>query len=583
MAGETASGEAGEPSAVIEIGEPTRDDKPDKPGWLARAFHYTLPGLWVALLFACFSFLPSLIPRPSVFQGALTGLTAAIGYGLGVLLAWIWREFARAREARPGSPRSRRIFRITAVVLLLVFLGLGVYWHRVGAELVGIEPENPVLALVVLPIAIVLFVIIIAVGRLLRLAYRGVSGLLKRLVGPGAARITAGVLVAVLAFLMLDGILFDWARQTANSAHSFNNSTTPEGAEPPTSPLRPGSPESLVEWDTLGYQGRAFAYWGPDEADIEAWSGEPALEPVRAYAGLDSAPDIESRAKLAVDDLERAGGFERANLLVVTTTGTGWVEPTSAAAFEYLSGGDSAIVSMQYSFLPSPLSFFADKETARDAGRTLFDTVYDRWRKLPAEDRPRLYAYGESLGSYGGEAAFSGEFDVANRLSGALFTGPPSFNQGYRHFVDHRDEGSTEIEPVYNEGRIIRFTTNAREPAEPVGKPWEGTRVLYMQHPSDPITWWSSDLILRRPDWLEEPRGADVPQQLRWFPVVTFWQLTVDMALGNVPGPGHGHNFSAEHVDGWAQVLRTEDWTAERSESLREPLLELAEEQEPAP
>ena len=66
--------------------------------------------------------------------------------------------------------------------------------------------------------------------------------------------------------------------------------------------------------------------------------------------------------------------------------------------------GDSATVSMQYSFLPSPLSFIADKENARDAGRAFFDGVYNRWGQLPAADRPRLYAFGESLGSYGAEA-----------------------------------------------------------------------------------------------------------------------------------------------------------------------------------
>ena len=69
----------------------------------------------------------------------------------------------------------------------------------------------------------------------------------------------------------------------------------------------------------------------------------------------------------------------------------------------------------------------------------------------PPDARPRLYVFGESLGSFGGETAFSGEFDLRNRTSGALFVGPPNFNPLYRAFVDDRDPGSREVEPVYRD------------------------------------------------------------------------------------------------------------------------------------
>ena len=124
-----------------------------------------------------------------------------------------------------------------------------------------------------------------------------------------------------------------------------------------------------------------------------------------------------------------------------------------------------------------------------------------------------------SLGSFGAEEAFSGEYDLNNRTSGALFVGPPNFNPMYRSFIDDRDPGSREIEPIYRDGRIIRFTTRAERPP-PQGRPWPESRVLYLQHASDPVTWWSTDLILSRPDWLEEPRGNDVPAGMRWMPLV---------------------------------------------------------------
>jgi uncharacterized membrane protein len=119
-------------------------------------------------------------------------------------------------------------------------------------------------------------------------------------------------------------------------------------------------------------------------------------------AGTVSAKDVEGRAELAVADLERAGGFDRANLLVATTTGSGWLDAGAIDSFEYLTGGDSAVVAMQYSSLPSWLSYLVDQQKAREAGRQLFDAVYDHWSKLPPADRPRLFVFGLSLGSFGG-------------------------------------------------------------------------------------------------------------------------------------------------------------------------------------
>lgn len=538
----------------------------------------SVPGCWLALILACLSFLPSLIPRPALFQGLITGANAAIGYGLGVLGAWLWRELTE-RDPRPTSAWQQRALAIAASVGLLVALVLGVIWQRRAAPLVGLEPESPAAAILVLPAAVLMFGLILGIGRLLRGLARRVARWLSRHMGPRPARVLGTVAVVTAVALLFNGVIFDRLTTSVNAVFSLSNGGTPEGVTAPSSALRSGSPESLIGWDTLGFQGRAIVGQGPDAAQIAAVAeqsgqgGADALDPIRTYAGLDSAPDVEARARLAVDDLERAGGFERSHLLVVTTTGTGWVEPTSVGAFEHLTLGDSAMVSMQYSFLPSPLSFVADKENARNAGRALFDAVYDRWSQRPSDDRPLLYAFGESLGSYGAEAAFSGEFDMSNRLAGAVFTGPPRFNHHFSQFLRDRAEGTSEIAPVYRDGRTVRFTHDPRQPAEPADQPWEGTRVLYMVHPSDAITWWSTDLMLHRPDWLEEPRGADVSDQTRWLPFVTFWQVSADLGLAMEPGPGYGHNFAGEHVDAWAQVLDVPDWTPKRAEVVRASVL----------
>ncbi|WP_082600792.1 alpha/beta hydrolase [Nocardioides sp. Soil777] len=530
---------------------------------------YTLPGLWVALVLACLSFTPSLLPRPAAFQGAVVGIDAALGYGLGVLGAFVWREFAD-RGPRELSERARRVWRVVAVLALVGATLVGRRWHVQASRIVDAEPESAWATLLVPLVGGAVFVLLVALGRAIGNLYGRVSTWLARRMGERAARATGLLALVSVTVLLASGVLWDASMRFADRVYATLDGSTPDGATQPSTGLRSGGPGSLVEWDSLGREGRSFTGRGPTSAEISAFhDGEPALDPIRIYAGLSSADDTEQRADLAVRDLWRAGGFERESLLVVTATGTGWVEPSAAGSFEYLTRGDSAVVSMQYSHLPSWLSFLVDQEKAREAGRGLFDAVYERWSRMPPEERPRLFVFGESLGSFGGETAFSGEFDLRNRLDGALFVGPPNFNPLYRDFVEGRDPGSKEVEPVYRAGRTIRFTTLPARSIEPQSA-WPGTRVLYMQHASDPVTWWSPDLILSKPDWLDEPRGRDVLEDTRWIPLVTFWQVSVDLALGFSTTPGHGHNFSGEHVDGWAAVLGIDDLGEDDAEALRQ-------------
>jgi uncharacterized membrane protein len=535
---------------------------------MARRFRYDLPGAWVALVFAWLSFTPSLLPRPPEFQGLVVGIDSAIGYGLGVAGAWVWRELAD-RDRRPPRAGAWRWYGVTAAVTVPLAIVLGELWQRQLRELVGLPGVSPLRLLLVPAIAVTVFVGLVAVGRGFRGAYRALAGRLRSRTSERAARAIGLVGLVTATALVLSGVVWDGAIRFADSTYAVADLTTPAGLEPPASPLRSGSPDSLVAWDDLGREGRKFTGRGPTVDEISAVTGRESLEPIRVYAGMAAADSVEDRAALAARDLVRATGFERRNLLVVTTTGTGWVEPSSTASFEYLTGGDSAIVSMQYSHLPSWLSFLVDQERAREAGRELFDAVYEEWFGLDPARRPRLFVFGESLGSFGGETAFSGEADMRIRLDGALFTGPPNFNELYRGFVDDRDPGSPEVEPVYRGGRTVRFTQLPRAAIPPAGGDWSGTRVLYMQHASDPVTWWSPDLLWNRPDWLEEPPGRDVLPEMVWIPAVTFWQVSADLALCFSMPPGHGHTFTGEHVDGWAAVLRPTGWNAEKAAQLR--------------
>ncbi len=543
-------------------GDPGANVATEVPRSRARrwALHLTLPGCWGAVLFACLSFTPSLLPRGGILQGMICGITAAIGYGLGVLLAFVWRAFA---DRPPRSPKAASwwIFGVCGAVLFAVFFGLGQYWQHEIRTLMGVSEYNLALAVLSPLVAVVMFAVLLAIGRGIRALYHWAARTLDRWIGQRAANVVGWVLVAGLVYAIVSGVLLAGFIDAANAAFSARDTRTEEGVQQPTTALRSGGPDSVVPWDSLGWQGRIFVGQGPTTEQLGEFTEGPALEPIRIYAGLASADDTEDRASLAVEDLTRAGGFERSNLVVVTTTGSGWVDPALVDSVEYLTGGDVATVAIQYSYLPSWISYLVDQSKAREAGRDLFDAVYDVWSKLPQDARPRLLVAGESLGSFGGETAFSGEYDLRNRTSGTVFAGPPNFNVLFREFSDRREAGSPEIEPVFRDGRTVRFTNDPQAEIPPTDEPWEGSRVLYLMHPSDPIVWWSPHLITSEPDWIGEAPGRDVLEDMVWIPFVTFWQVTADLPFSTGVPAGHGHKYSTEYVDAWALVLQSPEIT----------------------
>ena len=88
-------------------------------------------------------------------------------------------------------------------------------------------------------------------------------------------------------------------------------------------------------------------------------------------------------------------------------------------------------------------------------------------------------------------------------------------------------------------------------------------------HSSDPIVWWSPNLIFSEPDWIAEPPGKDVLDMV-WLPFITFWQVTADLPFSTgVPG-GFGHKYTTEQVDGWNTVLKPSGITPEELDAVRQ-------------
>ena len=278
------------------------------------------------------------------------------------------------------------------------------------------------------------------------------------------------------------------------------------------------------------------------------------------YVGVESAPTAEERAALAVKELDRTDAWSREVVVVMGTTGTGWIEPQSADPLEYIWNGDTAEVTIQYSYLPSWISFLVDKERAEDAGRALFAAVQERWVQLPEGSRPRLLAYGLSLGSFAQQAAFPAVETITTQTDGAVFVGTPNDTTLWRGVEDGRDAGSPQWQPVVGQGQTVRFAASPEDYANPPG-PWNEPRLLYLQHASDPVVWWYWSILWSRPDWLAEPRGPDVSTKSIWFPWVSFWQVTVDQFHGTGVPNGHGHNYGNMMVSAWAQLGTPAGWT----------------------
>src|SRR5919112_1463008 len=166
-------------------------------------------------------------------------------------------------------------------------------------------------------------------------------------------------------------------------------------------PTVSGGPDSHVAWATLGREGRrhAFAHvraapWlarpaGLPDLSIETVIGRPArATPVQVYVGLDSAPDARTRVALAMAELDRTDAWSRSLLMLISPTGTGYVNYCAVAATQYLTLGDVATVTLQYSKRPSPLSL-GKIGAAREQNRLLMLRVLERLRDRPAARRPR--------------------------------------------------------------------------------------------------------------------------------------------------------------------------------------------------
>ncbi|WP_058234712.1 alpha/beta hydrolase [Devriesea agamarum] len=508
---------------------------------------------------------PSLIPRTWWSTAANVGLSQVYGYVAGKAGAQALKVAARALGVKASiKPEGRNALRWIGAAS---FVGMSAYsWvrgeirQREITRLVFEEPKQSWTQAAGVGTGIALSCAVLASVRGILIAHhalhRAIGHRLPGPVGQVVSLAAIGGLGVVAGERLVRGELLQWAIHQAERT----NSMIAPGSTPPRSTLRSGSAESLERWQTLGAAGRRIVTGGPSAEQIARVTGAPAMEPIRVYAGkMPPGRSLDEAVDIVLAELDRTGAWDRRVLAIFTGTGTGWLQEWSLSAIEYLTGGNCATASLQYSVYTSGLSYILDRQAPRAAGQALFQAVRQRLDLIPKDKRPRLFVAGESLGSYGGQAAFASPEDLLSNVDGAVWTGTPRFTPLWQQFTARRRGGSPEVAPIVDDGRHVRFITHPDDLVRNFWggpyEPWEAPRIVYAQHASDPVVWWSPRLLWEEPDWLRQRVGKDVSPAVRWFPWVTFWQIAADMPLSiSVPG-GHGHSYREAMVPIWAAVL----------------------------
>ncbi|HSX29075.1 MAG TPA: alpha/beta-hydrolase family protein [Candidatus Saccharimonadales bacterium] len=522
--------------------------------WLRLDFS----GVCGGLIFFWASCTPSLLPRGYVVQGIASGLSVATGYGLGVLASRLYHELpAKRRWVMPHD--VKRVIIVVFLVTSVVFVFAGLHWQqavRQATDAAAVSGDYPIRIVL---IASILALLLIAAGRGTRRLGRYFGRKLRGRLPPTVALYGGGILAAVVLLFLINGVIIKGVFGFINYSFGLANKGTPDGIHQPQASIYSGSPDSKIDWNTLGEKGREFVASAPPKTAIEAFSGQGnGTQPSRLYAGLESADTLQARVNLLVAELNRTHAETRQAVVIAIPTGSGGINAKAVQSVEYIYNGNTTTLGIQYSYLPSWLSFLADQETARENGRVLTEAVYDWWSHLqPTANRPKLLMYGESLGTLGADGAFSGVADMHSRMSGVLLAGPPNANQLWSNIVADRDTGTPAVLPTYQHGEVARFTdgktTLANNPPE---RPWADNRVAIIQHASDPVVWASTSLFIHKPDWLREPRGYDVLPNMNWYPFVTGWQVALDLPFAFSATPGHGHRYDNSVTNAWIAILQ---------------------------
>ena len=522
-------------------------------------------GVIAALAMYAVSVSPSLMARSWAWHAVASGILVACGYVAGVVVQNVAQLVIRLTglTIRASEPVELG-FRIGIGALFALWWIYAVIQSyrraRKAAALVNMPGETFGEYLLGTAGAVVVsWMLLHIVGALNRLCWMLIASLDAHMPRPAAIVVSMVILFAIMFFLTSKVILRGGIGFFRRKAEQLNMRTA-RGIYQPFVPERSASPASSVTWESVGGQGRVFLGRGPSRLDIAQVCGGVAMEPIRVYSGMPTGGSgIEQAAATVVAELHRTGAFDRAVILIAASTGSGWVDEWQVQPLEFLTRGNCATASLQYSYVPSALNWLTGLEPAQEASAALFAAVRAELDLMDEADRPALFVCGESLGAFASQSVFESFEDVLARVDGALWVGTPSFTPMHAALTAARHKGSPEVAPVVHNARRVRFVNEPSDlRTDLYGRelgPWGFPRVVYAQHPSDPVVWWTNKLIWTQPDWLRERAGRDVSLNVEFTRFATYIQVLADLPVaGTAPG-GHGHTYHEELIPLWRGIL----------------------------
>ena len=522
-------------------------------------------GVIAALAMYAVSVAPSLMARSWAWHAVASGVLVACGYVAGVVVQNVGARVIRVTglTIRASEPVELG-FRIGVATLFAAWWLYAVIQSyrraRVAAKLVNMPGENlGEYVLGTLGAVAVAWCLISLVAALVGVGHAMIAMLAVYMPRPVAVLAGVAILCVVMFFLTSNVILRGGIGFFRHHAEQMNMRTA-RGIYPPVVRERSASPDSPVTWESVGGQGRVFLGRGPSRLDIAQVSGGEAKEPIRVYAGMPTAgAGIEQAASTVVEELRRTGAFDRAVILLAASTGSGWVDEWQVQPLEFLTRGDCATASLQYSYVPSALNWLTGLEPAQEASAALFRAVRAELDAMDEAHRPALFVCGESLGAFASQSVFASAREALEQVDGALWVGTPAFTPMHAALTAARHRGSPEVAPVVDNARRVRFVNEPSDlRTDLYGREfgaWGFPRLVYAQHPSDPVVWWNNKLIWTQPDWLRERAGRDVSRDVEFTRFVTFIQVLADLPVaGTAPG-GHGHTYHEELIPLWRAIL----------------------------
>ena len=522
-------------------------------------------GVIAALAMYAVSVSPSLMARSWAWHAVASGILVACGYVAGVVVQNVAQLVIRLTGLTISASEPVELgFRIGIGALFALWWLYAVIQSyrraRKAAALVNMPGETFGEYLLGTAGAVVVsWVLLRIVGALNGLCWMLIASLDAHMPRPAAIVVSMVILFAIMFFLTSTVILRGGIGFFRRKAEQLNMRTA-RGIYQPVVPERSASPASSVTWESVGGQGRVFLGRGPSRLDIAQVCGGVAMEPIRVYSGMPTGgAGIEQAAATVVAELHRTGAFDRAVILIAASTGSGWVDEWQGQPPEVLTRGNCATASLQYSYVPSVLNWLTGLEPAQEASAALFAAVRAELDLMDEADRPALFVCGESLGAFASQSVFESFEDVLARVDGALWVGTPAFTPMHAALTAARHKGSPEVAPVVHNARRVRFVNEPSDlRTDLYGRelgPWGFPRVVYAQHPSDPVVWWTNKLIWTQPDWLRERAGRDVSLNVEFTRFATYIQVLADLPVaGTAPG-GHGHTYHEELIPLWRGIL----------------------------